>query len=179
VAIELVVRRGQEVLQQVKFDRDAMVLGRSSEADLRLDYDGVSRRHARVTRGAGRGLNLVDLGAKNGTWLNGEKVDVASLQHGDLIQVGDVEVEVVLRRLSGEMDAPPIAGVGELEPRLGLSAREWEVAVEVSRGVTNAEIAKTLGISRRTVATHLERIYQRLGIHSRAALASLVVAHNG
>ena len=44
----------------------------------------------------------------------------------------------------------------------------------MAQGLTNAEIAKALGVSRRTVATHLERIYERLSIHSRAALAHLV-----
>jgi DNA-binding CsgD family transcriptional regulator len=58
--------------------------------------------------------------------------------------------------------------------RSSLSDREWEVALHVAQGRTNGEIAKVLGISRRTVATHLERMFERLQIHSRAVLASLV-----
>lgn len=56
-----------------------------------------------------------------------------------------------------------------------LSARERQVAVNVARGYTNAEIARQLFISLRTVTTHLERIYQKLNIPSRAALTRYVV----
>ncbi|UUZ83848.1 response regulator transcription factor [Paenibacillus sp. P26] len=56
-----------------------------------------------------------------------------------------------------------------------LSARERQVAVEVAEGYTNAEIAKRLFISPRTVTTHLERIYQKLDVPSRAALTRYVI----
>ena len=61
-------------------------------------------------------------------------------------------------------------------PRGGpLSAREMEVAGLVAAGLSNAEIAARLVVSPRTVTTHLEHIYQRLGITSRAALTRYVV----
>ncbi|MDQ1910749.1 LuxR C-terminal-related transcriptional regulator [Paenibacillus sp. GD4] len=56
-----------------------------------------------------------------------------------------------------------------------LSARERQVAVCVAQGQTNAEIAKALFISLRTVTTHLERIYQKLQLTSRAALTRYIV----
>jgi len=51
-----------------------------------------------------------------------------------------------------------------------LSPRELEIVRLVAEDLTNAEIAERLFISRRTVTTHLDRIYARLDIHSRAAL---------
>jgi DNA-binding CsgD family transcriptional regulator len=170
----LVVTSSNAPDRSVPIDRDVLVIGRSRDADVQLDVVGVSRKHARITRGAGSTLNLVDLGAKNGTWLNGERVDVAALHHGDRIQIADVVLHIVITQdeptLAPTPQPPPIAAAPS-EPQLGLSAREWEVAVAVAQGLTNAAIAQMLGISRRTVATHLERIYERLGIHSRAALA--------
>lgn len=56
-----------------------------------------------------------------------------------------------------------------------LSAREVQVAVLVARGLSNSDIANSLFISKRTVTTHIERIYQKLGISSRAALATYVL----
>lgn len=56
-----------------------------------------------------------------------------------------------------------------------LSPRELQVAIQVARGLSNDEIAKTLFLSKRTVTTHLERIYQKLAINSRTALASYVL----
>lgn len=51
-----------------------------------------------------------------------------------------------------------------------LSRRELEVARAVASGLSNAEVARALFISPRTVTTHLDRIYSRLGLGSRAAL---------
>ncbi|TMV48975.1 GAF domain-containing protein [Paenibacillus mesophilus] len=56
-----------------------------------------------------------------------------------------------------------------------LSARERQVSIHVARGCTNAETAKLLFVSVRTVTTHLERIYQKLELTSRAALTRYIV----
>lgn len=61
--------------------------------------------------------------------------------------------------------------------RLGpLTAREREVADAVARGLTNREAADELFISVRTVTTHLERIYAKLGIGSRRELPAALAA---
>ncbi|HEY3004601.1 MAG TPA: AAA family ATPase [Kribbellaceae bacterium] len=56
-----------------------------------------------------------------------------------------------------------------------LSAREEEVARLVAQGLSNAEVAQRLFISTRTVTTHLQHIYRRLDIPSRAALIRYVL----
>ena len=73
-------------------------------------------------------------------------------------------------------------GVRFSAPRTGrptdqpLSRREMEVAHLVAEGLTNAEIAQRLVLSTRTVESHLDHVYSRLGISSRAALARWVTA---
>ena len=52
---------------------------------------------------------------------------------------------------------------------LGLSRREAEVLIWVAQGKTNAEIGTILDLSPRTVQKHLEHMYQKLGVTSRAA----------
>jgi len=47
------------------------------------------------------------------------------------------------------------------------------VADEVAAGKTNREIAATLFLSEKTVENHLSRIYSKLDVHSRAALAAI------
>jgi DNA-binding CsgD family transcriptional regulator/pimeloyl-ACP methyl ester carboxylesterase len=57
-------------------------------------------------------------------------------------------------------------------PDAGLTPREREVAELVAEGLTNADIGARLGIGRRTVESHLERVRSRLGLLSRADLAA-------
>ncbi|GLV84810.1 hypothetical protein Slala03_44990 [Streptomyces lavendulae subsp. lavendulae] len=56
----------------------------------------------------------------------------------------------------------------------GLTPREREVAVQVSRGRTNRQIARELGLSHKTVETHLSRIFNKFEVSSRAAVAARV-----
>ena len=60
-----------------------------------------------------------------------------------------------------------------------LTAREREVVDAVSRGLTFKEAARRLGVAPSTVSNHLYRVYQKLGVHSRSALAKLVHEHDG
>nr|WP_305071745.1 helix-turn-helix transcriptional regulator [Pseudactinotalea sp. HY160] len=73
--------------------------------------------------------------------------------------------------LAAESPSGPPAGPGPApaEP-VRLSRRELEVARLVAEGRTNAEVATALFISPRTVTSHLDHVYQRLGLGSRAAL---------
>ena len=56
-----------------------------------------------------------------------------------------------------------------LEVRFGLTPREAEVLMWVAQGKTNPEAAIILGISAYTVRTHLERVFQKLGVETRHA----------
>jgi len=66
------------------------IVGRSTSADVVLDEDTVSRRHALVIRQAGS-VWLADLGSANGTYLNGAPVgDPVEVVAGDVLGFGDV-----------------------------------------------------------------------------------------
>ncbi|HKE99202.1 MAG TPA: AAA family ATPase [Actinomycetes bacterium] len=75
----------------------------------------------------------------------------------------------LLRALGERPAAPPRAATGEL------SERELQVARLVAAGLSNTEIAGRLFISPRTVTTHLQHVYGRLGLASRAALIRWVL----
>ena len=55
-----------------------------------------------------------------------------------------------------------------------LSVRERELVLLVAEGLSNKEIAGQLDISERTVETHVQSIFRKLGIHKRIRLAVLV-----
>jgi DNA-binding NarL/FixJ family response regulator len=77
----------------------------------------------------------------------------------------------LLRALGERPAAPPRAATGEL------SERELQVVRLVAVGLSNAEIAGRLFISPRTVTTHLQHVYGRLGLGSRTALTRWVLEH--
>jgi hypothetical protein len=69
----------------------ALVVGRSSDCDIRIDDPNVSRRHAEIRREDG-GYWIVDLGSTNGVTVNGKRVERALLAPEDEIVVGTTEV---------------------------------------------------------------------------------------
>ena len=83
----LVVKRGADV--GVRFALEAAVTqaGRHPESDIFLDDITVSRRHAEfVSRG--EVTTVRDVGSLNGTYVNRERIDEASLSSGDEVQIG-------------------------------------------------------------------------------------------
>lgn len=71
-------------------------LGRATGADFIVDAALVSRVHCRFTATGDGGLEVRDLESTNGTFVNGERTEVARLAPGDKVQIGRVEV-VALR----------------------------------------------------------------------------------
>ena len=72
-----------------------LVVGRGSEADLRINDPGVSRRHAEFRVSGGRGLpevTVVDLGSTNGTLVDGKRVDEAVLREGSSVRIGNTDL---------------------------------------------------------------------------------------
>jgi non-specific serine/threonine protein kinase len=62
--------------------------------------------------------------------------------------------------------------VARAPSRLGLTKRELEVASLVAQGLTNREAADRLLVAQRTVETHLEHIFAKLGVQTRAEVAA-------
>lgn len=165
----LIVTSGPDADASHELDQPVIVLGRDTSADITVHGEGVSRHHAKVVIDEAGTVQLVDLAAKNGTFVNGTKVSAAFLEHGDRIQLGRIR----LRFDRGSTKVVAHAASGELQ----VTARELEIGRLVARGLTNAEVGEVLGISRATVSTHLQRAYKRLGVGSRAELVAYITAH--
>ncbi len=76
------------------FPDKPIVVGRSSDLDMVLVEDMVSRKHARIAMG-GDGITIEDLGSTNGTFVNGEKVKKARLKEGDRVLIGTSILKLV------------------------------------------------------------------------------------
>ena len=68
-------------------------IGRATGADFIVDAPLVSRVHCRLTAGASE-LEVADLDSTNGTYVNGERTDRATLKTGDTLGVGRVDLIV-------------------------------------------------------------------------------------
>jgi DNA-binding CsgD family transcriptional regulator len=96
--------------------------------------------------------------------------------------------ELAREARAGRLDADVVAAVletagqgrprrrGDLRPA-GLSEREVEVVRLVAAGCSNPEVAERLVISRRTAEHHVQHVYAKLGVSSRAAVALFAVQH--
>jgi ATP/maltotriose-dependent transcriptional regulator MalT len=87
----------------------------------------------------------------------------------------EAEAGRALRGLGATAPAPVARRSGD-EGTTALSRREREVAVLVAAGNSNPKIAQTLFLSRRTVDSHMRRIFEKLGVQSRAQLAATIAA---
>ena len=67
------------------------------------------------------------------------------------------------------------SGEALLREKLGLTAREAEVLLWISRGKSNRDIGEILGLRPGTVTKHLEQVYIKLGVENRAAAAAVAV----
>lgn len=79
--------------------------------------------------------------------------------------------------LGRDVEAALAARAAEAEPPSELTARETEVLRLISRGHTNAEIAKELSLSVRTVETHRAHIQQKLRLATRPELVRYALEH--
>ena len=113
-----------------------IVIGRSSELDMVLVEEMVSRKHARIALADGV-ISIEDLGSTNGTFVNGEKVDHGTLKEGDRVLVGTNILKVMAIAQDGEqkLDLKAVAAgrvtarqrmsrVGEEPPRMSGSLEE-------------------------------------------------------
>jgi DNA-binding CsgD family transcriptional regulator len=108
-------------------------------------------------------------------------IGMASKRAGDRDRA-QVELEAaraVFERLGAALDAKAAADqLGDAsELPGGLSARELEVLRLVAAGKTNREIAAAMIISEHTVSRHLQNIFRKLDVSSRAAATAFAFEH--
>lgn len=94
------VRRAARAFVDVNGSRHAigpggLVVGRGTDADLRISDPGVSRRHVRFTLN-GSVLSVRDLGSTNGMAVDGQRVQQADLRTGSTVKIGNTSMTVRL-----------------------------------------------------------------------------------
>lgn len=92
----LIARINDELVQTQALEQGHILIGRGKLCDIRVTGALVSRRHALVVNSS-KGVKLVDLGSKNGTFVNGRQIKQYPhqypLQDSDMIAVGGCTIE--------------------------------------------------------------------------------------
>jgi hypothetical protein len=84
----VMVHEGRNASYEIELRRPVTVIGRGSDADLRLADQAVSRKHAEIRVSGGEAV-LNDLQSTNGTTLNGARITTARLADGDEVRLGE------------------------------------------------------------------------------------------
>jgi signal transduction histidine kinase len=102
----LTVLAGLDANRIYPLDGRSTWIGRGETCNLRLRDRGVSRRHACISR-TGRAVIVRDNHAKNGTFVNGRRIEEHALQPGDEIKVGP-NVSLLFSRVTGSTEPEPL-----------------------------------------------------------------------
>ncbi len=163
-------------------DEGTLICGRSSECHLVLPHETVSRRHTEL-RVAGFQVEVVDLESRNGTFVNGKRVQCATIRLGDTLAMGEVTfvlLDAADAHDDGESRCETVS-TREARPSLlsALSAAQRRVLDLLLDGLAEKQIATRLDISRHTAHNHVRNIYRALDVHSRAELLAKLVVKDG
>src|SRR5271156_5919 len=90
-----------------------IVVGRSSDLDMVLVEDMVSRKHARIAMQQDQ-IWIEDLGSTNGTFVNGEKIKRARLKEGDRVLIGTS----ILKVIAGDATSPAARDEAQVKQNL-------------------------------------------------------------
>jgi ABC-type multidrug transport system ATPase subunit/pSer/pThr/pTyr-binding forkhead associated (FHA) protein len=127
----LAIRVPGQAVWEIPLERAPCTIGRRPDNDVILSPTYVSGHHGRLER-QGAVWQYADLGSTNGTFVNGQRVQSATLRDGDILRIGDPEGNSVSLtfRASGALGAPaPVAGT----VRIGATALGTKTALLIGR----------------------------------------------
>ena len=162
--------------QLITLGGDRVTVGKSSTNLVSLDHDStVSRVHA-VLENLGFAWSIRDVGSRNGTYLNGEKISAERvLRSGDELRVGKSrlvfwEIKETEETTAGEATI----SVAPTQPAPRLTPRELEVLVVLCRplvsddpfpeAVSVRQMAQELFVTEAAIKQHLQNLYDKFAI---------------
>jgi transcriptional regulator with PAS, ATPase and Fis domain len=126
--VRALVSRHFDLGSKLRFGRIA-----SADVDIAIDDPKLSRDHATVTS-IGLGVKIRDHGSRNGTFVNGARVEASILRAGDIVRIGDTLLELG--------DTPARAATGD--PTLIGTAPAFVAAVQLADRVASSDLPVTI-----------------------------------
>ena len=163
-------------------------IGRSSKCSFVLSQMSVSRVHAELEICPETFL-VKDLKSRNGTFVDGDKVEQAELKPGQSVQFGSVMFQLVNGETPADLDEDAmshastfIVSAGPKAPSAKLLAQLSEAQRRVlellKKGQSEKIVASRLDLSTHTVHNHVKAIYKKLHVRSRSEMLALFVAED-
>jgi pSer/pThr/pTyr-binding forkhead associated (FHA) protein len=161
------------------------IIGRAPECAIQIFDERVSRQHAKIWERNGVAF-IRDLKSRNGTFVDGERVERCTLLSGKRLRIADITFEVIASQSAVRNAAfsrlksttvkheIPLGVINTNFP--GLSDGPRQVLRLLVQGVSEKEAAATLNLSYHTVHAHVKQIYRQLGVRSRGELIALCLA---
>jgi pSer/pThr/pTyr-binding forkhead associated (FHA) protein len=103
--INLVLFKKNGSRKDFSVSSNVTTIGRNSSCDLYIPLTPVSRKHCQLNRHQGA-LKVRDLGSRNGTYVNGERIDEAEIKAGDFIKVGPLTFVLQIDGQPENINAP-------------------------------------------------------------------------
>jgi S1-C subfamily serine protease len=163
--LALRVESGSQAGLTVPVGQQPLTIGRDPEADVVLDDERVSRRHAVLAADGTAGLLLRDLSSTNGTWLGDRRIEgAAPVAAGSRVRVGGTWLAIVEREDTPPPAATDQSGIRRLQEQLR-QGRRWVrllavgvalslllVAVLVATALTGKEAPTPAPVTARSAA---------------------------
>jgi pSer/pThr/pTyr-binding forkhead associated (FHA) protein len=151
--LKLIVLAGAKEGLEIPLKKDKFLIGRAKECALRAGSEAISRRHCAIVQRE-TGWTVRDLGSRNGTHVNDEKITTeVPLKVGDELRVGPLKFRIAERQSSSappaaapEAVAPPTAGPTTAKPKRQPPVKD--VADVVERTISNSDSATEDDVSR-------------------------------
>lgn len=159
----------------IPLDGQRMTVGKASSNAVSLDHDPtVSRLHA-ILENHGSAWSIRDVGSRNGTYVNGEKITAERvLRSGDEVRVGKSRLVYLEARQAGDPidEATIVPDASQLPPRL--TRREVDVLMVLCRPLVSddpfpepvsvKQMAGELFVTEAAVKQHLQNLYDKFSI---------------
>lgn len=132
--MKLIVLAGAKEGTEIPLKKEKFVIGRASDCTLRAGSEAISRHHCAIRRGE-KGISVKDLGSRNGTYVNGDKIgEEIRLKHGDTLRVGPLEFRIDAPQDLKRDKKPKVKNVAEAVGRsAGTEHESEEIEDDISR----------------------------------------------
>lgn len=115
--VRLKVTQGSKAGSEIKIPAPKCLIGRSDECHLRPQSEAISRRHCVIITTESE-VAVRDLGSRNGTFVNDERIaEEAVLLQGDILRVGPLEFEVQLEQTVSKQKRPKANDIASVAAR--------------------------------------------------------------